>query len=392
MSRVAYITSGKSGIHRFTYNELVELEKNDVLFTLCLTQLKSGPWMPKPEWKVKIASRKKAFLAFPYLLVRKIKILLAQVSEAKRTRSWPYLFIALSFYKDLRKESISSIHCQMGDKKLYIGRYLKQLFNKPLTVTVHAHELYQRGIYDDNREWRRLFSWCDRVITISEFNKGIIQDKLVDETGKVEIMRLFPDIDYKHKVKDKIRILMVANWSRKKGFDVLFQAMKSIDREDAVLWVVGGGQSSQNFLDLEEMVKRYQIEDKVELLGKQGGVALDIIFSACDIFCLPSCTVYYEDGRPADREGIPVALMEAMAWGKPAITTRHAGNPELIKDILIEEGNVEQLAGAICDLLDHPEKRRELGRRNKEMIKERYTKDNVKYLADIFKRVKRESG
>lgn len=39
--------------------------------------------------------------------------------------------------------------------------------------------------------------------------------------------------------------------------------------------------------------------------------------------------------------------MEAMAFGKPVVTTKHAGVPELAKEVLIEEGNVEKLAEAI---------------------------------------------
>ena len=82
------------------------------------------------------------------------------------------------------------------------------------------------------------------------------------------------------------------------------------------------------------------------------------------LFCLPSYTEYYEDGNPAEREGIPVVLMEAMAWGKPVIATRHAGNPELVEDILIEERNVEELRNAIKYLLENPEKWSAMGKKN----------------------------
>ena len=45
MENILYITSGKPGIPRFTYNELIELEKKYLPFTHCLTQFKSGLWM-----------------------------------------------------------------------------------------------------------------------------------------------------------------------------------------------------------------------------------------------------------------------------------------------------------------------------------------------------------
>ena len=120
-------------------------------------------------------------------------------------------------------------------------------------------------------------------------------------------------------------------------------------------------------------------------MGRQSGTVLDIIFSNCDIFCLPSYTEYYEDGSPAEREGIPVALMEAMAWGKPVIATRHAGNPELVEEILIEERNVEELRNAIEYLIENPEKWSAMGKRNQEIIKQKYSKKNVSILVNIFR-------
>ena len=385
MAKVAYITSGKIGIHRFTYNELIELKKNGVDFTLCLTQLKPGSWMPLDNWQVLVASRQKAILAFVLEYIKKNKLIVSLVREANRNNVISYLFIAMSMYSKLKKDkAITSLHCQMGDNKLYIGYFLKRLLNLPLTVTVHAHELYQRKVYDNNAEIRRLFSYCDKVITISEFNKSILSDSFISQ-DKVELMHLFPDIDYKHKVKDKIKILVVANWAEKKGYDILLQAIKKIQRNDFVLWVVGGSYFSNNSIDLEKKVKDYDVENKVELLGRQGGVVLDIIFSACDIFCLPSYTEYYDDGKPAEREGIPVALMEAMAWGKPVIATKHAGNPELVEQILVEERNVDQLKEAILFLLDSPDKWIEMGEKNKKIIEEKYNKKNVNSLVDIFK-------
>lgn len=387
LTKIAYITSGKIGIHRFTYNELVELDKNDINFILCLTQLKPGPWMPKEYWNIFIASRKKAIIKFTNLALINFNLICSLFLEAKKKKVIPYFFIALSFYNDLRNNEITSIHCQMGDDKLYIGYFLKRLLNIPLTVTVHAHELYQRKVYNRNNEIKELYSYCYKVITISEFNAKIINKQFGVNTSDLHVMRLFPDIDPQNYVKSKTKILVVANWAEKKGYKVLLEAVKNIKRNDFVVWVVGGSYFSKNSIDLEKLVKEYQVKDKVVLLGRQGGTILDIVFSACDIFCLPSYTEYYEDGNPAEREGIPVSLMEAMAWGKPVIATRHAGIPELVEEVLIEERNVEELEGAIELLLEHPEKWLKMGKRNQEIIKQKYSKKNVKVLVETFKTI-----
>jgi len=386
MTKVAYITSGKIGIHRFTYNELIELKKHDINFVLCLTQLNNGPWMPLVNWEVFVGSKKKSISSFFNLLATNPKLCILLLNKARNMKVLSYFIVALSLYHDIRKDKkISSLHCQMGDKKLYIGYFLKQLLNLPLTVTLHAHELYQRRVYENNSSVRHLFAQCDRIITISNFNSKIITKSLVADPYKVEVMRLFPKIDYQEKVKDKTRILIVANLAEKKGYKVLIEAISKIKRDDFVLWVVGDSYFLQNSLDLNVLIKKYAVEDKVALLGRQGGVTLDIIFSACDVFCLPSITEYYEDGIPAEREGIPVALMEAMAWGKPVIATRHAGNPELVEEILVEERDVDSLKDAIEFLLNNPDKWDEMGIRNKQIIAEKYNKNNVKKLVNIFK-------
>jgi colanic acid/amylovoran biosynthesis glycosyltransferase len=73
-----------------------------------------------------------------------------------------------------------------------------------------------------------------------------------------------------------------------------------------------------------------------------------------------------------------------MSYGKPVISTRHAGIPELVEEILVEENNVEELAKAIELLADNPDLRRKLGERNRKIIEERYSKKNVLKLRDIF--------
>jgi len=384
MTKVAYITSGKVGIHRFTYNELNELSNNKIDFVLCLSQLKSGPWMPKKEWNSIIATRRSVFISFFNLLIVKPKTFLKLFRESIQSGVFFYFLISLSFWLRLKRAHLTSIHCQIGDRKLYIGYFLKILLNIPLSVTIHSHELYQRDVYDNNLKLRNLFSFCDKVITISEFNKKLLIENFGISTEKLHLIRLFPEINDNEFAKGKTKILIVANWSEKKGYKILFEAIKEMERCDFVVWVVGGTYYSSNSINVADLVQKYGIGDKVALLGRLGGTLLDIVFSACDIFCLPSFTEYYADGEPAEREGIPVALMEAMAWGKPVITTNHAGNSELVNELLVEERDSNGLKKAIEFLLNHPEKWAEYGRKNQKIVADHYSKSNVIKLATIF--------
>ena len=383
MSNIAYITSGKIGIHSFTHNELSVLDRNHK-FILCLTQLNNGPYMPKNTWEVIVSSMLSILLstfrlifAKPFKLIRLFRMAL----EDNHVRE---LLIAIDFYTLLKNKIITNIHCQMGDHKLFIGYYLHFLKNCPLSVTIHAHELYMRELYDTPEKIVKLYDACAKIITISDYNKEIlIKDYKVDPS-KIEVMRLFPKMDRINKIENKIRILIVANWVEKKGYRVLLEALRKLQYPEILLMIVGGLNKNTNYVDIEKLVPEMGLSDRVMILGRIGGELLDVVFSACDIFCLPSYTDYYEDGKPATREGIPVSLMEAMAFGKPVISTRHAGIPELVEEVLIEENNVDELVEAITYLLRNRDKWFEMGERNRTIIMEKYSSNNVEILSSIF--------
>lgn len=385
MSSIVYIGSGKVGIHRFTFNELYELEKNKINFILCLTQLKIGPWMPLKRWCVHIAKKKDIFFQIIHLFFFKSNIFFDLFYFALKNNLIPYLFIALSFYKNIRKKNITSIHCQMGDNKLFIGYFLKKLIQKPLTVTVHAHELYQRNVYDNPSLIIELYSHCDKVFTVSDFNAGLISKKFLVPKSKIKLMRLFPLINQSNLMNDKIKILVVGNFVKKKGYEILIQSIKLLSNPNVIVWIVGGQTNSYDSIIINDLIKKYQVEDSFMVLGSLKGELLDIVYYACDIFCLPSCTDFYEDGNVAEREGIPVALMEAMAWKKPVITTRHAGIPELVDSILVEEGNINELKDAINMLIKNKSDWKKLGQLNAKIVNNKFNKSNIGILIDTFK-------
>lgn len=82
------------------------------------------------------------------------------------------------------------------------------------------------------------------------------------------------------------------------------------------------------------------------------GVRTDIpdLLAAADIFALAS-----------DYEGLPVAVIEAMAAGLPIVATAVGGIPELIDEVLVPPGDVQALAGALAELARNPERGRALG-------------------------------
>ena len=374
---VAYIISMKFGIPSFTYREIDKLINNGLKITIFPTKYYEGPYMPNKNMSICPYNPIYTILKQPLFFLLKPIAYLKLLCEGLKTRSLIDFLIGTDFAHQMKKGGIDIIYSSFGDHKLFIGYYCKKLLNLPLLVTIHAHELYT------NPNWKmfqKSLNACDKIITISEWNKNMLINKFKIPEEKILVNRLF--VDTSEFTPDKsIKILIVSAFEKRKGHDILFRATKRLKRDDTKIWVVGGGEripdADRSYPEI--LAKELQIDDKVVFFGKVSEDVLKTLYNLCDIFVLPSRT-----SDRGQKEGIPVALMEAMAFRKPVISTRHTGIPELVEEILVEENNVDELAKAIELLADNPDLRKRLGERNRKIIEERYSRKNVMKLRDVF--------
>lgn len=382
MKSTAYLFSAKKGVPSFTYRELELLQQKDVRLTLLVT--KQGK-IGKPlnsNWDVVHVSKKcVVFGVLSYIQKISMKKM-AIALEAVRDRNFHLFLVALGFYHASGARLYSSIHVQMADHKLAIGYYLARVLDIPITAKIHAHELYTRRLYDKPETEKKYLLYCKKIITISNFNKNILVNEIGIPKELIEVMYLYPSF-VKNPV-DQVRILIVANWVRKKGYLTLLNSFSLIIKEfpNAVLWIAGGAIDSgiEQDINVPQIVGDLGLSNHVVIFGSVNTNVIQILVSECDIFCLPSETDYFTDGRVREREGIPVSLMEAMFEGKPVITTNHAGIPELVDVNLVKEGDVGSLATAIKNLMIDPIKRLEQGQRNRTKIENNFSESNVDIL------------
>lgn len=153
-----------------------------------------------------------------------------------------------------------------------------------------------------------------------------------------------------------IVIITVANLRTEKGYDVLFDAARSVlaRHDDAVFICVGQGPLGGQLRDVHD---RLGFGDRVRLLGFRSD-ALDLM-AAADIFCLAS-----------RQEGLPVAYMESTALGLPAAVTSVGGLTDAVDDevtgLLVPPEQPERLAAALGRLIDDVELRRTMAARSLE--------------------------
>jgi glycosyltransferase involved in cell wall biosynthesis len=155
--------------------------------------------------------------------------------------------------------------------------------------------------------------------------------------------------------------LYVGRLSREKGVEVLVQA--AIETGARVKLVGDGPLRPQ----LQAMIERSGAD--VELLGFRTGHELAAAVQASAAVVMPSIC----------HDNSPLAVIEAMAWGKPVIGSRVGGIPELVHDgqqgVLVAHGDARALGEAMLAMQNDPDRSQRLGRAGRERVMERYDAD-----------------
>ncbi|PZP54216.1 MAG: hypothetical protein DI586_10205 [Micavibrio aeruginosavorus] len=147
--------------------------------------------------------------------------------------------------------------------------------------------------------------------------------------------------------------ISVGRMTEKKGFETTIRAFAytAASKPDMHLHLVGDGPLME---EMKALASSLDIAAKITFHGALQHEEVKELLVRAHIFLLPSVTA-----QSGDMEGIPVALMEAMAMGIPVFSTFHSGIPELIEDgisgFLIQEKDYVSLAGKLAYLLDRPE-------------------------------------
>ena len=149
---------------------------------------------------------------------------------------------------------------------------------------------------------------------------------------------------------DAFVITCVANYRPRKGVEVLVEAMARLPADiPAQLLLVGHMDAPK----LSRCIARSPARDRIHRLGYRADAPA--ISAASDVFCLPS----------TKREGLARAIIEAMAYGVPAVVTDSGGSPELVVDgesgYVVPIFDAQALADAFERLYRDPALRQRMG-------------------------------
>jgi len=305
-------------------------------------------------------------LAFVSLVIR--ELWRSPISMAKTLIVW---LRTLGATETTRTWKPDRIHAHWATYPASSAMHLSRLLGVPYSFTAHAHD-----IFVEHQLLGSKLATAEFVATISEFNRRLLE-RTSKSASQCRIRIVHCGIDVKNFPyvegrADPCAILAVGRLDEIKGFPVLVRACKLL-RERGISFrctIIGDGELRA---ELENAIEAYRLRDRVQLLGVLPQADVRRYLYSAGIFALPSVVA-----RDGNMDGIPVALMEAMAAGTPVISTRVSGIPELVEHrssgFLVPPDDPVLLAEGIGDLIALGEAERlEMTRVARSVIEERFS-------------------
>ena len=166
----------------------------------------------------------------------------------------------------------------------------------------------------------------------------------------------------------KLRLLCTGRADSQKGFQQAIKAASEIEDIDLHLDIVGTG---PYLGELKSLVDNLNLHDKVTFHGRVDDDEISRLYSSADIYLIPTLR----------HEGLPLALLEAMAHGLPTISSYIGGNMDVItheKDgLFIAPGRLDELVSAIRRLGTDENERATISKAARDTAERRFDRDRM---------------
>ncbi len=272
----------------------------------------------------------------------------ARRSDRSLLRHLIYLAEACVLHGWLIEDRIEHLHVHFATNSTEVAMLAHVLGGPPYSFMVHGPEEFDRAVTLslDEKAARAAF-----VAAISsDARSQLCRWVRFEDWSKITIVRCGLDDDYLTTPPETLapnrRIVCVGRLCEQKGQVLLVEAAAraAASAGDFELVLIGDGELRP---EVESAIRRHRLEDIVHLAGWADHSEVRRQISASAGLVLASFA-----------EGLPVVIMEALALGRPVISTWIAGIPELLTDgetgWLIPAGDVAALADALVKMLSTP--------------------------------------
>lgn len=235
---------------------------------------------------------------------------------------------------------------------------LVKLFCRAVVLHIHGARFHEfLGLLGPAKAWlaRVIFERADCVVVLGK----VWEQRLGGWCGPQQLVIVpngvfVPTEDRSVNRVSAGKIICLANYERRKGLEDLIRAVAAVRATPVSLLLLGSEAEPGYRQFLERLSVELGIRDRVSMPGPVPFDQIGKYLQEADVFCLPS-----------HNEGLPMALLEAMAYGLPVVVTRVGAIPEAVNDgvegCLYEAGDVGALTACLDRLLSDPDFAKRMG-------------------------------
>jgi glycosyltransferase involved in cell wall biosynthesis len=270
------------------------------------------------------------------------------VKAAQRTRN------ALYFAHHFKRRGVDHVHVHFANRAAHTAMFLKEIAEIPFSVTAHGQD-FMKDLGNDDL-LREICAAAEFVAAETDYSRDLLRQRCPDSADKIHRvyngmdLTRFPAPNYKASINQAPSILSIGRLVSFKGFEYLIGACAELACRgvEFTCEIVGDGPLRG---DLEARIRKLNLSDRVYLLGSLSQGAVLQKLRTADIFALASVT----DAQGAS-DVFPTVIIEAMAAGRPVVSTQLAGIPESVvhgeTGLLVPPEDTMALAEALGRLIE----------------------------------------
>jgi len=286
------------------------------------------------------------------------------------------------------RQGLTHLHAHFASHPAAVAYVMHRLTGIPFSFTAHGSDLHR-----DRHMLREKVAAAKTVVAISDYNRDVIlhecgdqyADKVVVVHCGVDTERFIPRDSPTpfEREEGPFSIVCTGSLHEVKGQRILIEACRRLNEQGCrfVCHFAGDGPDRD---DLESLAREAMLGDHVRFHGQLTQRELRALLADADVVAAPSVPT-----RCGRREGIPVALMEALGSGIAAVASRLSGIPELVRHeqtgLLIPPGDDAALADALLRLFHDTDLRHRLATNGRDHVKKEFDLNrNAALLAAYF--------
>ena len=258
------------------------------------------------------------------------------------------------------------MHAHFASSATRVAFLAHLLSGLEFSFTAHAKDIYHHRA--DHSLIKEALKRCRFAVTVTDYNVAQLERVAPATVSKIQRIyngtRLDRFVPVDEVLPGPPKIVAVGRLVEKKGFRYLLEACHLLRRKGMEFRcrIIGTGDQEEQLL---KQIEDLKLGHFVSLAGARSHQAVIEELAGCRLAVLP-CIV----GKDGNRDALPTVLLEAMALGKPVVSTDLQGVTEIVDDgetgILVPQRDSTSLAGAIAKLLSDRRLARALGKAGRE--------------------------